>query len=44
MEVMRIEKMITNLSSSWLLHKFSLPASLEMYGEQYAEYRIEYIE
>ena len=35
---MRIEEMITNLSSSWLLNKFSLSASLEMYREQYGEY------
>ena len=35
---MRKEKMITNLSSSWLLNKFSLLAALEVYREQYGEY------
>ena len=35
MKVMGIEEMITN---SRLLNKFSLSASLEMYGEQYGEY------
>ena len=34
-KVMGIEEMITN---SRLLNKFSLSASLEMYGEQYGEY------
>ena len=38
MKVKRVEEMITNFSSSWLLNKFSLSASLEMYGEQYGEY------
>ena len=38
MKVVRIEEMITNWRSSWLLNKFSLSASLEMYGEQYEEY------
>ena len=37
MKVMRTEEMITNKSSSWLLHKFSLLASLEKYEEQYGE-------
>ena len=35
---MRIEEMITNESSSQLLNKLSLSASLEVYGEQYGEY------
>ena len=34
-KVMGIEEMITNFR---LLNKFSLSASLEMYGEQYGEY------
>ena len=38
MKVTRIEEVITNLRNSWLLNKFSLSASLEMYGEQYREY------
>ena len=38
MKVTRIEEVITNLSNSWLLNKFSMLASLEMYGEQYGEY------
>ena len=38
MKDMRLEDMITKSSSSWLLNKFSLSASLEMYGEQYEEY------
>ena len=38
MKVVRIEEMITILSSSWLSNKFSLSASLEMQGEQYGEY------
>ena len=38
MKVVRIEEMITILSSSWLWNKFSLSASLEMQGEQYGEY------
>ena len=38
MKVMKIEKMINNESSSWLLNKFSFSASLEIYGEQYGEY------
>ena len=38
MKDIRIEEMITKSSSSWLLNKFSLSASLEMYGEQYEEY------
>ena len=37
-KVMRKEKMITNLSSSWLLNKFSLLAALGVYREQYGEY------
>ena len=36
--VTRIEKMIINLRSSWLLNKFSLSASKEMYRAQYEEY------
>ena len=32
-KVMRIEEMITNKSSSWLLNKFSLSAPWEMYNE-----------
>ena len=35
---MRIEEMITNKSSTQLLDKLSLSASLEVYGEQYGEY------
>ena len=35
---MRIEEMITNKSSTRLLDKLSLLASLEVYGEQYGEY------
>ena len=37
-KVMRIKEMLTNLSSSWLLNKFSLPAPWGMYSEQYGEY------
>ena len=36
--VTRIEEMITNLRSSWLLNKFSLSAPQEKYREQYREY------
>ena len=35
MKIRRIEEMIINWSSSRLLNKFSLSASLEMYGKQY---------
>ena len=38
MKVMRVEEMITNKSSSWLLNKFSFSACFKMYGEQYGEY------
>ena len=37
-KAMRVKRMITKLTSLWLLNKFSLSASFEMYGEQYGEY------
>ena len=37
-KAMRVKRMITKLTSLWLLDKFSLSASFEMYGEQYEEY------
>ena len=35
---MGIKEMITKERSFWLLYKFSLLASQEMYKEQYGEY------
>ena len=33
-----MKEMITNLRSSWLLFKFSLSETFEMYRERYGEY------
>ena len=37
-KIIGIKEMITNLRRSWLLNKFFLSATLEMYREQYGEY------